>query len=555
MIEKELQNYLFDNYPKENESCEWKGFQSLIHSVSGSTGDDIISYISAISNMEGGSLLIGVKDDTIEIIGIKEFHNYTTDNIKLKILEQCPNLTSEGFDVEELIAEETGKIVWIFHIPKHKPRQPVLAHNRIWQRVNDSLVEIRPERKEAILSEPAYSEDWSAGIVPDATIDDLDYEAIKLARKNYKEKSPGLALEVDSWNDITFLNKAKIIIRGKITRTAIILLGKQESEHYISPAEAKIRWILKDSKGVEKDYQIEGCPLLLSLNKIYIKIRNLKYSYLKDGTLYPEEMLTYEPFTIREAINNCIAHQDYTKSGRINVIEFDDQLVFSNLGSFIPGSVEKVIIEDAPEEHYRNKFLTTAMLNLKMVDSIGSGIRKMFNFQRARFFPMPDYDLSGGKVKVTIIGKVLDMNYASLLARNIDLSLDDIILLDKVQKKQTLTLEAEKYLRKNGLIEGRKPNYFISLKISKKTGLKAVYTKNKALDKKYYLDLIIRAIIQHDVLTRSDVDELLWKKLPEWMNENQKKAKINHLLTELRIKGDIKNVGSDRSPKWILLKN
>ena len=39
---------------------------------------------------------------------------------------------------------------------------------------------------------------------------------------------------------------------------------------------------------------------------------------------------------IREAMKNGIAHQDYTKGGRINVVEMDDQLVFTNLGSFIP---------------------------------------------------------------------------------------------------------------------------------------------------------------------------------------------------------------------------
>ena len=48
------------------------------------------------------------------------------------------------------------------------------------------------------------------------------------------------------------------------------------------------------------------------------------------------------------------------------------------------------------------------MYNLKMVDTIGSGIRKMFNYQKERFFPLPEYDLSNNKIKVTITGKVLE---------------------------------------------------------------------------------------------------------------------------------------------------
>jgi len=86
-------------------------------------------------------------------------------------------------------------------------------------------------------------------------------------------------------------------------------------------------------------------------------------------------------------LNNCIAHQDYEMASRINVAEFDDMLIFSNVGSFIPGSINAVIDNDSPEEQYRNPFLANAMLNLKMVDTIGSGIRKIFAIQRQKIFP------------------------------------------------------------------------------------------------------------------------------------------------------------------------
>ena len=231
----------------------------------------------------------------------------------------------------------------------------------------------------------------------------------------------------------------------------------------------------------------------------------------------------------------------------------DDQLIFTNLGSFIPGSIEKVVKEDAPEEHYRNRFLATAMFNLKMVDTAGGGIKKIFNFQRERFFPMPDYDLSGGKVKVTISGKILDMDYARLLARNKDLALEEIMMLDKVQKKKLLTDFEEKHLRSKKLIEGRKPNYYIGIKVAQKTGQKAAYSKTKGFEKGYYLDLIIKALKEHKSLTRSDVDELLWKKLPDWMDEKQRKIKINNLLSELRKKNKIENNGTFTMPKWVLI--
>lgn len=538
------------NLSAENEVLEFKEAK---------TGYDFTKlgkYFSALSNeanLKGKPyawLVFGVENKKHHIIG-SQFRTQRKDLDSLK--SEIANKTTNRITFIEIydLNEPEGRVV-MFQIPAAPKGFPIAFDGHYYGRDGEELSPLNLEEIERIRAQ-VTTEDWSAAIVSGAGIEDLDEEAIALARKNFKNKFPEKASDVDGWDNITFLNKAKITIKDKITRTAIILLGKEESEHFINPAEAKVRWLLKDAQGNDKDYAIIGCPMILAVDIVYSKIRNLKYRYIKDGTLFPDEVNQYEPYSIREALNNCIAHQDYTKHSRINVVEMDDQLIFTNLGSFIPGSVEKVVKEDAPEEHYRNRFLASAMFNLKMVDTAGGGIKKIFNFQRERFFPMPDYDLSGGKVKVTISGKILDMEYARLLAKNKDLTLVEIIMLDKVQKKQTLTEFEEKHLRGKKLIEGRKPNYYIGIKVAAKTGQKATYSKNKAFDKSYYLDLIEKAIREHKSLERSDVDDLLWKKLPDWMDEKQKKIKINNLLSELRKKTKIENRGTFKMPKWVLI--
>jgi len=138
--------------------------------------------------------------------------------------------------------------------------------------------------------------------------------------------------------------------------------------------------------------------------------------HLPNASLSPTEITQYGPWVIRETLYNAIAHQDYAQGGRINVVEESDSLLFTNLGEFLPGSVEKVIREDAPPELYRNRFMAEAMVNLNMIDTIGSGIKRMFTKQRQRSFPMPDYDLGErGRVKVRIIGTVVDEKYTRLL--------------------------------------------------------------------------------------------------------------------------------------------
>jgi ATP-dependent DNA helicase RecG len=194
------------------------------------------------------------------------------------------------------------------------------------------------------------------------------------------------------------------------------------------------------------------------------------------------------------------------------------------------------------------------MFNLKMVDTAGGGIRKLFLFQRQRFFPMPDYDLFDRRVKLTLTGKVLDMDYARLLASNGTLSLPEIIALDKVQKHQPLDGEDEKLLKAKALIEGRKPNFYIAKPVAQQTGQKAAYSKNKAFEKRYYLDFILKAIAEHGVMTRQDIDELLWNKLPEWMDDKQRKTKVGNLLGELKRAGHIANAGAKKTSSWVLVK-
>ncbi|MNX46181.1 Divergent AAA domain protein [compost metagenome] len=544
MTEKELHDYLMTNYPIENEKCEWKEFKSLKNSVSGSAGNDIISYISAIANMQGGNLIIGIQDKTLNIVGIQDFSGYTIENIRYRINGNCTNLNTEGFSVQEFITSDTNKVVWIFHIPKHQFRLPVYAHKKTWQRIDDNLIEMTKARLDTILEQVQVNDDWSKVIIPEATLEDLDLEAIKKARVEFKKRNPKYSAEVDNWNDLDFLNKAKLTIKGKITRTTLILLGKDESEHYLGST-VKIRWNLKTIDNQDKDFEIFSIPFILSVDEVYKKIRNLKYRYLRDGTLFPDEVLRYEPFIIRESLNNAIAHQDYSKGARINVVEFeDDHLVFSNYGSFLPKSVEDVVLNDTPEEVYRNPFLVEAMKNLDMIETQGGGIRKIFNFQKQRFFPLPDYNFDDNKVKVTIIGKILDENFAKIIIKNSNLGLDEIILLDKVQKHKEISEIEFKHLKKAKYIEGRRPNIYLSYHIIESTNdenLQAEYLANRSFDDSHFKDMILEYLKKWGKTKRDKIDNLIIPKLSTALSEEKKKNKVTNYLSALRMEGKIVN--------------
>lgn len=514
-------------------------------------------YFSALSNEANlgnkpdAWLVLGVKNDRT-IVGTS-YKNNAPDLQKLK--GDIASKISGNITFVEIheVTPPQGRVL-LFQIPPAPKGLPIAWEGHYYGRNGEELSPLNLEEIERIRKQ-ATQEDWSAGLVKEATLDDLDPEALQKARINFRAKNPHIAEDIDKWDTLTFLNKAKLAIKGVLTRTSILLLGKSEAEHFIQPADAKIRWILKDANNKEKDWDIFNIPFLLAVDKLYSKIRNLQYRYLPEGTLFPEEVLRYEPYTIREALNNCIAHQDYTLGGRINVVEKDDdELIFTNLGSFLPENVEKVVFEDAPQEQYRNRFLVEAMVNLKMVDSIGSGIRKMFEYQQKRFFPMPEYILSKERVVLHITGKVLDMEFAKILAQNPQLGLNEILLLDSIQKKKLPTEAQIKHLKKLGLIEGRKPNFYLSSKTVKPLtdDLKAQYIKQKGFDDEHYKKMILDYITKFGSANRQAIDTLLINKLPEILTDAKKKNKITNLLTALRKAKKIRNEGNDAKPNWVL---
>lgn len=541
MTEQELQKYLKERFPSENEACDWKEFKSLKHFFNGKEGDDVISYVAAISSMDGGHLVIGVADHTLDIVGT-DTYNYDRQAATMRLVRECSNLPAEGLKVEEFITSDTEKTVWVINIPKHMPRLPVYAHKKLWQRIEDNLVEMTPSRREKILTEPLAIDDWSAEIIPDATIEDLDPKAIMMAREKYKELFNGSRdTDIDGWSDEVFLNKAKLTRKSAITRTTIILLGKSESDYFLNPSICKIRWFLRDETDSNKDFRVFTIPMILAIEELGALIRNTTYTYTVSGSMFPESMSRYDAFTLREPINNAIAHQDYSKGCHIDVVEYEDEkLCFKNAGQFIPESVDAVVTNDFPESHYRNPALVEAMRNVKMVETEGGGIRKLFMQQRRRFFPMPDYDIHDSHVICTIEGRVLDENFANILVSNTTLSLSDIMLLDSVQKGNLISHEAANYLRKKGYIEGRYPKVYLSSKVvapTKHIGLKASYIKNRSFDDDYFKKLIIDYIKEFGQSQRRDLYTLIANKLPEFMTEKQRYDKLTTLLSALKRNG------------------
>lgn len=555
MTAKELQAWLKNRFPKEDEHHEWKEWRSLKSNVSGRKGEDLVSYVSALSNMEGGCIVIGVQDKTLAVTGIQDFADYTPENIVNRILGKTPGLPSVGLQIEVLQAVDTEEIVWLVHVPRHSPRQPVLAHDKAWQRDGDSLVELRPDRLRGILTELIAGQDWSAELVPRATLADLDPAAIVKAREKFaaKHSQERWAAEIVGWSTQEFLDKAKITLHGRITRTALLLLGTPQSVGLLPSSTAEITWKVPEER-IAKHF---GPPFLLTTTEVGQHIRNPNIKLFPATELLAIELPRYDTKVILEGLHNCLAHQDYEQAGRIVVLESKGRLRMNNLGGFVDGQPEDYFTGERTPSVYRNPWLAVAMNNIGMIDKGGYGIGDMVRSQRKRYLPLPDFEGSTRSETVfNIYGQQIDENYSRLLMERSDLPLQQVVWLDRVQKKHRIADEQAAVLRKAKLIEGRKPNFFVSAHVADATNTRTDYTRNKGLDDHYYKTLILQHIRQFKSVSLAEVRSLLLDKLPNSLTQDQKQIKLKNLLAALRTTGldgtKIVATGAGRTTRWVI---
>lgn len=550
MLDSNIYTRLLDTfiaaYNKENRFLEFKS-NHLEAKVLG-------EYISALSNgacldhKDYGYIFFGVENDTWNVKGT----TFDPDREKVKGGQSLElflrlNITPKiRFEIDEFSYKGKIRIV-VVKIPAAEG-EPTMFANEPFVRINESKTSLRPYT-DWIREIYNSKEDWSKFIIEDATIDDLDMEAIKVAKTGYKERNPKFASDVDGWDISTFLDRAKLTINGKITRTAILLVGKEESAHKLGHI-AQIDWKLLTSS--ETAAEIFTVPFLLSTSAVLAKIRNYRFKIYPNNTLIPTEVWKYDEKMILEALHNCIAHQRYQSNCRIIVTEKNDSLEFWNAGDFYEGKYEDYIDGTKTPKKYRNPFLVQAMNNIKMIDSQGYGIHTMFARQKERFLPMPDYDSTEDNgVKLTIPGNVIDIDYSVRLIQDTSIDLTTAVLLDRVQKHLDISDSAINKLRKANLIEGRKGHLIISKAVAKSTGTEAEYSKQKGFSDEFCCNLILKALDEHTSLPRKKINALLLEYLPNDKDEKLNIYKVGNLLSKMKRLGKI---DINENGEWYQLK-
>lgn len=533
----------------ENEVVEFK------RAGDGFSTSDIGKYFSALSNeanlrgIDRAWLVFGVDNESRSVCGT----DYRPESDRLQGTKlQIAQGTQPSVTFKEIHARNhaDGRVL-MFEIPPAPLGMPIAWNGHYYARAGESTVSLGLDKLDTIRAQTA-STDWTAEVVPAARLSDLDPDAIDQARRSFADKHANRfsPTEVSDWPIETLLERSRLTRGGQITRATLLLIGKRESAHLLNPHPAQLTWRLEAE---ERAYEHFSPPFLLSSSSVYRRIRNVQLRVLPDDSLLPIEVAKYDQKIILEALHNCIAHQDYHRCARVVVTEYPDRLVFENEGGFFEGKPTDYLRGTRTPHRYRNPFLTQAMSELNMIDTMGYGIYQMFSGQAKRYFPLPDYDLANNQlVRLTVHGRVIDLAYSRMLIQNTSLSLDDILALDRVQKGLALDPATVRKLRRAGLVEGRQPTLHVSAAVAQATASKADYIRMRGQDDAFYEQLVLDFLRKFKSASRREIDDLLIGKLGDRLNDEQKRHKIGHLLTRLRRTGRVRNAGSRKVPRWVL---
>ena len=351
--------------------------------------DEYLKWICGFANAQGGTIYIGI-DDKGKVCGVKDAK---------KLMEDIPNKInmSMGLVADVNLMQQNGKEY--IAISVLQCNSPISYRGKYYYRTGSTLQELNGTAlQEFILRKMNTS--WDASIVPNATIDDIDREAIDyFLFRAIREGRINETAQKDTTEKILHnLNLSNE--QGKLTIAALLLFGK-DIQRWCPTAIFRIgRFGASQADLIAQDNV--SCPLIMMPNEV---ITTLRSKYLISPIHY-EGLQRVEPLEIpedglREMICNSIVHKDYLGTF-IQMRVWNDRVELWNGGSLPIGFTIETLLSQH-ESYPRNTLIAKVFYLAGFIESWGRGyekIRKAFDDEHLK---MPVFEQVRGGVMATIL--------------------------------------------------------------------------------------------------------------------------------------------------------
>lgn len=401
--------------------------------------------------------------------------------------------------------------------------------------------ELKPMSDEVYLSIIQENEpDFSQQICRDATLDELDPDALSVLKEKYaKKQNNPIFLTL---NNRQILSDLQLITDEGVTNAAVILLGKEDFIKRVYPQASVMLEYRHSESQITFDNRISySQPFFIMIDRLWhdIDLRNGKFQ-IKEGP-YIFDVPYFNEEVIRESINNAITHRDYTRHSETVIKQYPQKLIVTNAGGFPHGvTIDNILtVPSTP----RNRLLADVLSKTGIVERSGQGIDKIFYRTLSEGKEAPDYSGSDAfNVELILSAIIQDKAFALFiesvqqnLAEDNKLSVFEIVVLDKIRRNEKTTALDKaviKQLMDRNLIEKRgKTNgihYILCRSYYEFTGNTAEYSKKSDWNTSQVTSIIIPFLTKYNKAKMGDFVKLL----DGHLTRRQVRVYIQHMVDQ-----------------------
>lgn len=508
----------------------------------------ILGYVTALCNEKGGSLVIGMEDKyPHKVVGTRQNEN-STGELEANIYRDT-GIRPKIYELYEDETEKKGRVL-VIDVPP-RPAGTVFKFEDVpLMRVGE---ELKPMSDEVYLSIIQENEpDFSQQVCRDATLDDLDSDALSVLKEKYAKKQNNPIFLTLSNRQI--LSDLQLITDEGITNAAVILLGKEDFIKRVYPQASVMLEYRHSESQITFDNRISySQPFFIMIDRLWhdIDLRNGKFQ-IKEGP-YIFDVPYFNEEVIRESINNAITHRDYTRHSETVIKQYPQKLIVTNAGGFPHGvTIDNLLtVPSTP----RNRLLADVLSKTGIVERSGQGVDKIFYRTLSEGKEAPDYSGSDAfNVELILSAIIQDKAFALFiesvqqnLAEDNKLSVFEIVVLDKIRRNEkTAALDKAviKQLMDRNLIEKRgKTNgihYILCRSYYEFTGNTAEYSKKSDWNTSQVTSIIIPFLTKYNKAKMGDFVKLL----DGHLTRRQVRVYIQHMVDQNILTANGKGYGT-----------
>ena len=508
----------------------------------------ILGYVTALCNEKGGSLVIGMEDKyPHKVVGTSQNEN-STGELEANIYRDT-GIRPKIYELYGDEAEKKGRVL-VIDVPP-RPAGTVFKFEDVpLMRVGE---ELKPMSDEVYLSIIQENEpDFSQQICRDATLDDLDPDALSVLKEKYAKKQNNPIFLTLSNRQI--LSDLQLITDEGVTNAAVILLGKEDFIKRVYPQASVMLEYRHSESQITFDNRISySQPFFIMIDRLWhdIDLRNGKFQ-IKEGP-YIFDVPYFNEEVIRESINNAITHRDYTRHSETVIKQYPQKLIVTNAGGFPHGvTIDNILtVPSTP----RNRLLADVLSKTGIVERSGQGVDKIFYRTLSEGKEAPDYSGSDAfNVELILSAIIQDKAFALFiesvqqnLAEDNKLSVFEIVVLDKIRRNEKTTALDKaviKQLMDRNLIEKRgKTNgihYILCRSYYEFTGNTAEYSKKSDWNTSQVTSIIIPFLTKYNKAKMGDFVKLL----DGHLTRRQVRVYIQHMVDQNILTANGKGYGT-----------